>query len=397
MFLLRGKKKDVTHPRMFMSRWRDFIEEESEHQWLSFAVFAIVIIVGAILIDWSNELSGVNLGSNDDADGKVLDVAGGAILYDTENGREISLNGESAPAPYATCLERHAEIVYACLGMPGVIYVHDEGDENNPGWQVMILSENVTVIDIAGNGDALLMIVQDGTSTTLAAMFLTPDVLVSPLTSHDNDMHLTAIVPTSTGWLVGGGWKAPPSFLGSNPTSPPMYEMILDVVWDGSSAPSIEIIHLGGEGLIHTIMPTSDGFIAAGTSDSVHINGKEVTSLGIASQSATVDMRGDVWFFGELGSTNVAIYSNEEISIEKLPDPLHITPEYSVIDDSGTIAIHGVDSNDEISSLSIDTDARLSFTSLRGMMDLGFILVSLMIISLMMWNVVESIRTGEEF
>jgi len=380
-----------------MSRWRDFIEEESEHQWLSFAVFAIVIIIGAVLIDWSNELSGVNLGSSDSANGKVIDVAGDAILYDTDDGREISLNGEAAPAPYATCLERHNEIVYACLGDPGLIYVHDEGNDGITGWQVMSLSENVTVVDISGNNLAMLMIVQDGTSTTLAAMFLTPEVLVSPLTSHDNDMHLAVIEPTATGWLVGGGWKASPGFLGSNPTSPPMYEMVLDVTWDGESAPSIEIIHLGGEGVIHSILPTNNGFVAAGTDDSVLINGKEATSLGIASQSATVDKRGDVWFFGEIGSTNVAIYSDDEISIEKLPDPLHITPEYSVIDDSGTIAIHGVNGNDEISSLSIDTDARLSFTSLRGMMDLGFILVSLMVISLMMWNVVESIRTGKVF
>jgi hypothetical protein len=210
-------------------------------------------------------------------------------------------------------------------------------------------------------------------------------------------MHLTVIEPTETGWLVGGGWKAPPSFLGSNPTSPPMYEMVLDVTWNGEDAPAIEIIHLGGEGVIHSLMSTGTDFIAAGTDDSVLIEGNEVTSLGIASQSAVVDKRGEVWFFGELGSTNVAIYSDEGVSIEKLPDPLHIAPDFSVIDDSGTIAIHGVDGNDEMSSLSIDTDARLSFTSLRGMMDLGFILVSLMIISLMMWNVVESIRTGKEF
>jgi len=383
-----------------MSRWREFIEEESEHQWLSFAVFAIVIIIGAILIDWSNELSGVSLGSNDSADGKVLDVAGDAILYETNDGREISLNGEAAPAPYATCLERHNEVVYACIGASGLVYVHDESNDENTGWQVMSLSEDVTVVDISGNGIKMLMIVQDGTSTTLAAMNLAPGVTpvqVSSLTSHDNDMHLTVIQPTETGWLVGGGWKAPPNFLGSNPTSPPMYEMVLDVTWDGLAAPTIEIIHLGGEGVIHSLMSTNTGFVAAGTDDSVLIEGKEVTSLGIASQSAVVDKRGEVWFFGELGSTNVAIYSDEGTSVEKLPDPLHIAPDYSVIDDSGTIAIHGVDGNDEISSLSIDTDARLSFTSLRGMMDLGFILVSLMIISLMMWNVVESIRTGKEF
>ena len=87
-----------------MSGWKRLLEEESEHQWLSFAAFSIIVIIGAVLIDWSSELSGVHDGSTLDADGIVLDSAGDSVLYQTENGVKISYNEMEENAQYATCL-----------------------------------------------------------------------------------------------------------------------------------------------------------------------------------------------------------------------------------------------------------------------------------------------------
>ena len=61
------------------------------------------------------------------------------------------------------------------------------------------------------------------------------------------------------------------------------------------------------------------------------------------------------------------------------------------------ISVHGSDYSDDVSAFSIDSNARTSFTSLRGIMDLGFILVSLIILSIMGWNITEAIRKGEVF
>ena len=74
-----------------MSAWRRLLEEESEHQWLSFVAFTVIIISGAVLIEWSNELSGVHEGGQLNVDGQIVDSAGNAILYETENGINISL------------------------------------------------------------------------------------------------------------------------------------------------------------------------------------------------------------------------------------------------------------------------------------------------------------------
>tara|TARA_B100001540_G_C15815815_1_gene647298 strand:+ start:3093 stop:4259 length:1167 start_codon:yes stop_codon:yes gene_type:complete len=388
-----------------MSRWNEFIQEESEHQWLSFAVFALVIISGGIMIDWSNELSGVKLGAEDlldnvKEDTMIVDISGDAILYETDDGRHIYLTDteENVASPYATCLESYRGVTYACEGVSGEISVNSADID---GWSSMMLSQDLTVIDVSGNGDDLLMIVQDGTSTSLASMKLdqaSSTKSVSAVTINDGDMQLDVMQSTDEGWLVAGGWKAPINFVGLNGTnSPPIYELIIEVTLDAEGTPLIEVLYLGGEGAIHSIMPAGDGFIAAGTVDSVYIEEKETTNLGVASKSATADKRGDIWFFGDIGSENVAIYSDGEISVEKLPEPLHIMPMYSYTDSTGTIAIHGPDASQEMGSLSIDTDARKSFTSLRGMMDFAFIMVSLMILSLMLWNIADSIKTGEVF
>ena len=45
-----------------MSTWRKLLEEESEYQWLSFATFSVIILIGAVLISWSSELSGYHEG-----------------------------------------------------------------------------------------------------------------------------------------------------------------------------------------------------------------------------------------------------------------------------------------------------------------------------------------------
>ena len=210
-------------------------------------------------------------------------------------------------------------------------------------------------------------------------------------------MHLDVITPVEGGWLVGGSWQAPANWLGSNPTSPPMFELVLSVTWDGTNAPSIEIIHMGNEGVIHGIFATDNGFIATGTADSISIEDGKVESLGMSSYAAVGDNNGDVWLFGGIGSTTVAIISDGEFSIEKLPEPMKILPTYAVCDDDGLISVHGSDYSDNPSAISIDSNARSSFTSLRGILDLGFILVSILIISIMGWNIFEAVRKGEVF
>lgn len=381
-----------------MSGWRRLLEEESEHQWLSFAAFSVIVIIGAVLIDWSSELSGVHDGSTLDVDGIILDSAGDSILYQTNEGIRISHNDMENNAQYATCLVEYGEVTLACLGTEGMLgFIGDGSPDCDQEWCQFDIGENITATQVSGNGLALLMVVQDGTSDSLAAIWYGENNPQPVLSQHEGIMHLDVITPNEDGWLVGGSWQAPANWLGSNPTSPPMFELVLSVTWDGTNAPSIEIIHMGDEGVIHGIFATDNGFIATGTADSISIEDGNVESLGMSSYAAVGDNNGDVWLFGGIGSTTLAIISDGEFSIEKLPEPMKILPTYAVCDDDGLISVHGSDYSDNPSAISIDSNARSSFTSLRGILDLGFILVSILIISIMGWNIFEAVRKGEVF
>ena len=381
-----------------MSGWRRLLEEESEHQWLSFAVFSAIVIIGAVLIDWSSDLSGVHDGSTLEVDGIVMDSAGDSILYQTDEGIRVTYNDNENNAQYATCLEEYRGMTLACLGNEGMLgFIGDGSDDCDDTWCQFSIGENITATQVSGNGLAILMVVQDGTSDALAAVWFgeaNPEPMIS---DHEGNMHLDVILPTEDGWMVGGSWQAPANWLGSNPTSPPMYELILHVTWDGVNAPAIEIVHMGNEGAIHGLFATDEGVIATGTSDTVSIIDDEITSLGMSSYAAVGDNNGDVWLFGGIGSSTVAIISGTEISVERLPEPLEILPTYVTCDEDGMISIHGTDNSDSPSALSIDSNARQSFTSLRGILDLSFMLVSILIFSIMGWNIFEAIRKGEVF
>ena len=93
-------------------------------------------------------------------------------------------------------------------------------------------------------------------------------------------MYLDTIIPTEEGWLIGGSWQAPPNWLGSNPASPPKYELIIEATWDGIAAPAIEVVHIGGEGVIHGLFETEDGYLATGTSDTYLISERVLKRLG---------------------------------------------------------------------------------------------------------------------
>jgi hypothetical protein len=210
-------------------------------------------------------------------------------------------------------------------------------------------------------------------------------------------MHLDTMIATSDGWLVGGSWQAPANWLGSNPASPPMFELVLSVTWDGITAPSIDIVHMGDEGNIHGIFEVEDGFIATGTADTIQIKNGEVTSMGMSSFAAVADNNHNVWLFGSIGSSTVAVISDEDVQVEKLPEPLKFVPTHISCDEDGMISVHGINGDESPGAISIDSNARSSFTSLRGILDLGFILVTLMIMSIMAWNVTDAIRKGQVF
>jgi len=382
-----------------MSAWRKFLEEESEYQWLSFAVFALAVIIGAVLIDSSDNLSGFHEGAAIEQNGIIHDVAGDAILFENESGRYVALHDNIQETPYASCLVQHAHITFACMGTEGLLFFTEEDYSVEFGWIPMALGKNVTAKNVEANSEnELLVVIQDGTSDKLAAMHISEGDGLSNLTEQEGIMHISTMLATEGGWFVGGSWQAPPNWLGTNPASPPMYELLMFVEWDGLNSPDSEIIYLGREGAIHGIYQMNNGdYIATGTDATVVIESEGITSLNIASFSAISDNNNQIWLFGGLNSDAVAIIDNAEITYHELPSTLGLIPNFVDCNSEGLISIYGTDVYDSPRSVSIESDARTSIISLRGVMDLGFILVSVTIISVMVWNISDSIRRGEIF
>ena len=379
-----------------MSTWRKLLEEESEYQWLSFATFSVIILIGAVLISWSSELSGYHEGGIN-VDGELIDAAESSTIHNGDDGVVVTLNGVSESAPNATCLTQYYHITFACLGSSGLLWFSEEKHPEEYGWIPMNLGVDINPNDVSANNDAILMIVQDGLGDTLSAKYYTGSDASSNLTQHNGDWHLGTMVATEDGWLVAGSWQAPSTWVGANPISPPLFEMILSVTWDGMNAPVTELIFLGDEGVIHSLLEVHGGYIAAGTASTQLIVDNEVSSLGFGSHAAVSDNNGNGWFFGAKGSTTVSIYTSEGIDIEELPEPLPMTPSFAHCNSEGMITVQGISSGEDYYSISIDSHARSSFTSLRGIMDRGFIFVSLLVISIMLWNVTEAVRKGEYF
>ena len=69
----------VSHPAIMAKGWRSLLEEESEHQWMAIAGFFVFILLGALAIQGTSSLPGVDYRSNglEAVDGRVLDIVYG--------------------------------------------------------------------------------------------------------------------------------------------------------------------------------------------------------------------------------------------------------------------------------------------------------------------------------
>lgn len=360
-----------------------------------------------MVLDWSSDLSGVRDGSVINVDGIVKDSAGDFVLFENETGIQLDSKFSGIDESSVTCLSEYKEFTYACTEDSGVSFIEYGNPLCENTWCDLPINPDMTVTDISANeldsieqssssNPALLMIIQDGISNNIA-LNLHHSENSAIIFDGNGELDLDVIIATENGWLVGGAWKAPPNWIGTNPASPPSFELVISVVWDGQSDPIIKPIHKGDEGRIHGIFETDDGFLATGTSDTISISGDMKYAHGLGSYSAIGDKTGDVWLFSGIGSTTVAIISDGAVETEKLPDPMPLMPEFVVCDDEGMISIHGSDSSDNPKAITIDSNARKSFTSIRGILDLGFLLLSVIIIGTMLWNISDAIRKGEVF
>lgn len=379
----------------FMGDWKKWVEEESEYQWLSFAAFVVFIVVGAILVNLAGNLPGVSQGSTLGTQARLLDSSESLSLWDGDEGRFILDNGVKTNMAFATCVEENSAVRFVCNGNQSQVMI-DSGD----GLTTSTIPTNRTITDAAIHGTDIMMISSNGMASGVIGMkALTPSESSPESVGVGGDFNLDTIIATGPGkWMAGGGWNLPGASQSSSAASPFAYEVVVEISWsDVGLAPIIQVIYVGGQGTIHYMGLLANGdVLAAGTSGAIMIDGMTTWEIDVRSTAAVIDSEGGAWFFGVSGEGNVGHYVNGELMVEKLSTPLSINPDHAFVDDN-TISVHGISSDNAYQAMTIDTDAKSSLLSLRGIIDFLFIISSLVIIGLMAWNVVEAISKGEVF
>ena len=372
------------------------MEEESEYQWLSFAAFTIFIIGGGILVNLAGNLPGISQGSSLGTQGRLLDSSDSLSLWDSEEGRFVlDSNGDKTSMAFATCVDENSAIRFICNGIKNQVII-DTGD----GLTTYEIPTNRTISNAAIQGTDVMMISSNGMESGAIGMnALSPSASSPEAVGEGGDFNLDTIIATGAGkWMAGGGWNLPGASQSASAASPLAYEVVVEITWSNiSAAPIIQVIYVGGQGAIHYLGFLADGnILAAGTSGAIIINGMTTFELEVRSTTAVIDNNGDAWFFGTAGEENIGHYVNGELLVEKLADPLTLEPEHAFIS-ADSISVHGISSDNNYESMTIDTTAKSSLLSLRGIIDFLFIISSLVIIGLMVWNIAEAVAKGEVF
>ena len=419
----------VSHPRNMAKGWRGLLEEESEHQWIAIAGFFVFIILGALVIQGTSSLPGVDYTNNglEAVDGRVLDIVYGdsetytAIILGDEGGLIFHLDD----AGYINDLGNNYDDV---LGMTFMTKLHDGSivvSPSNNTLEVIHVNAEITqrtiiplksnqevfdVLDVAEqrNGDShrWLMVTDEGSSTSLRGFGSVGSPLLPAQDAFGGATLTSAMVNSGDiAWnmvesLDDGTWIAIGSMSNSfgtdddSPASPTKHPVIGFVSWSaGPTSPMLTSIEELNKGEIHSLIRLDNGsLLAAGTDSAIHIaKDRTTTTVNFASVSATLDDKGAVWMFGSQGSTSVVRMIDGIAEKMPLSQPLPLTIETSGVSND-VIYAHGTNGNGEPATYSIDTLATGSIESGRGFLNFLFFTGSCIIMGVMIWTVSKRIR-----
>ncbi|MEJ6715933.1 MAG: hypothetical protein QNL20_02530, partial [Euryarchaeota archaeon] len=203
--------------------WRGYLEEESEFQWIAMAGFLIFILLGAIAIQGTSNLPGVEVGANNATHqgARVLDItytsddaftarivtSDGVELYqqpDSNSAIQIisASNGVGADnIQFLTTLENGNTVISPAKNTLQVIH----SLENDPGQEPLISTlevdnstGNFSIVDLAevshADGTSWMMVTKDGTDSTLRGLGTIADG-ASSANSIGNSMSASSLSP----------------------------------------------------------------------------------------------------------------------------------------------------------------------------------------------------------
>lgn len=403
--------------------WRSLLEEESEHQWVAITGFFVFIILGALLIQGTSTLPGVNYSNNglDAIDGRVLDIVygdsdtytalilgedGGMIFHYDDAGiiNDIGADYDDVLGmAFMTELHDGSVVVSPSKNTLEVLHVNDESSQRT----IIPLTSNQETFDVldvaeqrSGDSYRWLMVTDEGNTTGLRGF----GSINAPLSSTQEafgSATLTAAMVNSgnIGWnmvesLDDGTWIAIGSMTNSfsiddeSPALPTKHPVIGFISWsEGPTSPMLTSIEELDKGEIHSLIRLDNGsLLAAGTDSAVHISkDRTTTTVDFSSVSATLDDNGVVWMFGSQGSTSIVRMVDGIAEKMPLAQPLPLTVETSDVSD-GVVYAHGLNANGEPATYTVDSLAIGSIESGRGFLNFMFFTVASIVMGVMIWT-----------
>ena len=423
--------------------WRGYLEEESEFQWIAMAGFLVFILLGALAIQGTSNLPGVEVGPSDSshAGNRVLDIEyssssaftarvlteDGVDLYQQNGPNSVTKimsakDGLSADnINFITPLENGNTAISPSKNTVQIIHSPDNEangeamittldlDPSNGNFTIMDLAESV-----AGTQTSWMMVTMQGTSTSLRGFGSISDASASSDTIGASMASSTLSMPMlnsagvvwqqvvplgSEQWVASGYLSYTSSETGASPAAPKIVPAIAVIDWDGSiTAPIVASMHTGERGLYHSLLPLSDGTVfAAGDHGSTYFSILgSMTHHNAPSVAATVDDADRVWLFGNAGSKTILRHSGEQVEQLSLAEPLTFRIENQGFA-SEQIFLHGTDGQGAPQTLIIDLSAPGSIESGRGFLNFLFLTVFSIIMGVMIWTAGSRLINARRF
>ena len=396
-------------------RWRRLLQEESEHQWVSIAVFFVFVLMGAFAIGATEHFVGARVMDTEanHAGGLVTEIAYHqdsetytALVYAPDAGYSLfteDMGEGTTKAIYSPDTVDQGANVQFLKTMPDGEILFSTSSNQLIGLQgeFLVTYEYTTTNGVFGvrdvaeqnKGDATyrLLLTQEGSNSSIRGVVgMTPTPAMS--TSLGVMWHQIEGY-NETHWIAIGTHFSTAGADGSSPATPQSRPVLGWIEWNGTEAtPVVDKVQTFDSGIFHSIAKNSDSIVIGGTMHSLVIHTPErVETLNIPCGKVVADTSGKVWLIGQLGSSTISTYLDGDVRTYVLGKPMPV--EQSSVGSSGDfVHVHGVDANGDPIQWSIDTTANGSIESGRGFLNLLYLMVGSVLLALMLRYAVAELR-----
>ena len=393
--------------------WRNVLKQESEHQWIAIAGFFVFIIIGAIFIQGTSHIPGVDLIENelgteyrimdskyaDEDNSFMLTYTSGEFEYLAVNSgnKEVLIDSNSdidAGSISGITMIDNGSVLIANGGNNA--YLID--DSNISTFEINFGQDNFSLAQIEQSNDYsdLFLLITTENDNLQGIRGLNASGITSSSTPNNENVRWDSVSHVSTGkWIATGVYNTPVTSGDQSPAAPDMKPVWATILWDGGhTAPMIENIKIGLFGEYHSMIKLNHNHvIIAGTHETILLNHKSgnVINIDYSSVAGLSNMCNSAWLFNGKDSSSVLRFEGTSWDIEELPHQIPINIEASGFD-GNTIFLHGMDDNGNSKTLTFDTSAVGSIESGSGFINLAFIIVSLIMFTIMAVNVLDKFR-----